>query len=98
MRPMTLSECPWHGMPYPTCANEGALANVVSLAPGNDSGMSSQLSKKDTDNTPAHVIHQSSSRRARRLRLGTSVRASIRKITCSRREKRQRGPEQSSPH
>ena len=41
MRPMILSECPWHGMPYPTCATEGALANLVSLAPGNDSGMSS---------------------------------------------------------
>ena len=70
MRPMTLSECPWHRMPHPTCANEGALANVVSLAPGNDSGMSSQLSKKDTDNTPAHVIHQSSSRRAPQVAAG----------------------------
>ena len=70
MLPMNLSECPWYRMPSPTCANEGALANVVFLAPGNDSGMSSQLSKKDTDNTPAHVIHQSSSRRAPQVAAG----------------------------
>lgn len=94
---MTLSECPWHRMLHPTCANEGALANVVSLAPGNDSGMSSQLSKKDTDNTPAHVIHQSSSRRAPRLRLGTSVRASTRKNHMQQKRKAPAGARTKQP-
>ncbi|MBA4213633.1 MAG: hypothetical protein C0449_11180 [Polaromonas sp.] len=84
-------------MPYPTCAIDGALANLVFQAPGNDSGMSSQLSKEDTDNTPAHVIYQSSSRRAPRLWLGTSVRASIRKNHMQQKRKTSAGARAKQP-